>query len=446
MPKCYRSEPLLVAVAAFLICVGLSPASIHSADEETVYRECEAFARGEAHIIPIDAERQGLPFGAPPGRGGRNYSLFGPGVSLLCVVTRQLPAPRVVGMSTLMPGVPKGATNLSRGPLPRDGREGARRRAAASMWSGGLCAAVVAWCVASMAGGGVWGLLAVLATPLVAYGGTLFSEPLQAAGLAVALLGWVRRKPALCGLGWGVACLAHVTGVLAVPLLLGWSRKDLARLVAAVAPFGLALGVWNAWRFGVPWETGRGVGPRVAHVAFGYGEWVPAGQGLYGLTLGPKGVVWFAPLALWGLWAGRHSREGQMVTALLVIRLAVVSARSDWHGGFSMGPRYLVPVLPLCMVGLAQAKRRVWPAATAAAVWGVALSLHASVLLWVVAEGQWAADGQPEPRQMPYLAAEYAPQPWRLRLPTTVWWLVPDPGAPTLEIKVLGGVCAEGEL
>jgi hypothetical protein len=78
-------------------------------------------------------------------------------------------------------------------------------------------------------------------------------------------------------------------------------------------------------------------------------------------------VFWFAVLAI-------------------VLRWLTISTRSDWFGGWGLGPRHLVPVIPLVMLGFAAALERAgqWRAWLRWAWWmvlglGVLLSAHLAV-------------------------------------------------------------------
>ena len=96
----------------------------------------------------------------------------------------------------------------------------------------------------------------------------------------------------------------------------------------------------------------------------------PLHLGLYGNLFSPgKSVLLLAPpllLALLGLrllWRQRRpiaiACGGCGLTYILI-----VSRHSQWEGGYAWGPRYLLPVLPLLLVGLAPLLRkgkRTWP-------------------------------------------------------------------------------------
>lgn len=220
-------------------------------------------------------------------------------------------------------------------------------------------------------------LIYALATTAWPYAGTFLSEPLSVVfllGAALAITRWRQRgRPMHL---WIAASLAgasvhvHVLNLVAIPCLLayalgvGEAGTDLAavrrrltddRRTWAVAlslgALGLAaLGFTQWWRFGSPFETGR---------FDDYGHWVWPLRGLVTMLVAPgRSLLWYSPPLLLALWAWPALRRRDGATAWLVLGLALtrallVSCRSDWHGGWAIGPRYLVPVVPFLLVPLA---------------------------------------------------------------------------------------------
>lgn len=223
------------------------------------------------------------------------------------------------------------------------------------------------------------GLVYAFGTSAWAYSGTFLSEPLSAAALlacATAIARFHRsrrqrthRQPAhrrlwAAGLLAGLTVHIHVLNLLALPCLLGYALVPLHRdgawtterraWVGAVALGTIGpvlLGVTQAIRFGSPWETGR-----YDH----YGYFVAPFAGLVGQLVGPgRSLLLYSPALLVALWGwrrsiARHPAAAGMVISLAVIRWAFVSTRSDWWGGWGIGPRYLVPLIPLLLLPLAE--------------------------------------------------------------------------------------------
>jgi hypothetical protein len=109
----------------------------------------------------------------------------------------------------------------------------------------------------------------------------------------------------------------------------------------------LLLGQWL--RFGDPLETGR----------FGYySEFVAPWEGLAAQVVAPgRSFLLYSPAVLLGLfgWAALRRRAPEVcwfAGAAILLRWAAISTRSDWFGGWGLGARHLVPVIPLAMLAL----------------------------------------------------------------------------------------------
>jgi hypothetical protein len=222
------------------------------------------------------------------------------------------------------------------------------------------------------------------------YSGTFFSEPLATLLSLVSfaiLLNPSTTHPLyrfLSGLCLGFAVATHLSAMLMVPFwaaLYFWpdqadTESHNRTTINSIFNFGgglllpiLALGLYNFWRFGSFLETGRSVDAFAAH-AFGYGRFQDPWLGLEGLLISTgKGLWFFVPLSLVSLlcWPTFHRlrpRLSWILLAMIATRLFFIASRSDWHGGFSLGPRYLVMVLPYLILPigfwLTQAIQQKW--------------------------------------------------------------------------------------
>lgn len=219
------------------------------------------------------------------------------------------------------------------------------------------------------------GILA-LATPLAAYSGWLFSEPLAAAlllGAAAVLFAQPQGTPILvaralgAGALLGTAIWVRPTHVIVVPIFLialfvrerekGWSA---ATALAVAAGMGIALLLWrNAYLHGSPFEFGY---PSAAEGGKALNTFeMPLATGLLGFLMSPgKSIFLFSPpilLALLGLprlW--RRDRGLAVVAAAApVVYLLFFATYTQWEGGYCYGPRYLVPALALLGLGIGPA-------------------------------------------------------------------------------------------
>jgi hypothetical protein len=214
------------------------------------------------------------------------------------------------------------------------------------------------------------------------YAGTFFSEPLATLFVLLAFYGLIRYDPhfphrivtnsslgiLLAGMSLGLAVATHITAILFAPFwlfLCGYvcvqQGRAQSRGIHSVALFLLGLGIvlgglgyYNFIRFGSIFETGRTISLDPHNL--GYGHFVLPWRGLYGLLLSSgKGLLLFSPAILLGIfsWPLLH-RQHPVLSLVLggtaLARWFFIAARSDWHGGFSLGPRYLVMLLPFLLL------------------------------------------------------------------------------------------------
>jgi 4-amino-4-deoxy-L-arabinose transferase-like glycosyltransferase len=218
-------------------------------------------------------------------------------------------------------------------------------------------------------------LIYLVATPAIVYATQWFSEALTACALLVAfyLLLIERARPRVWHLPAAGAALAlsvatRLDAMLLVPPLLLYAvsggRFSAGRLLAILSPLALALaglGLYDQVRFGSPLETGYSGGDvfavRDTHPVRSLSS---LAEGLYGLLLSPgKGLLFYAPpvlLAPFGtvaLWARRRAETATLLVMIADCAVAHANLLIRWLGGWSWGPRFLVPVLPFAVLLLA---------------------------------------------------------------------------------------------
>ena len=256
-------------------------------------------------------------------------------------------------------------------------------------------------------------LLLGLATPLWVYATTLFSEAFVAAVLiwAAALLLEARAHPdaASARTRLSIAAFLLLIAGLTKPMALVFTpgfiigvllatevprRVRLQTAVVLAAGIGLAglfhLG-WNAQRFGNPMEFGYDCCDTVPAKPWRpfAGEDVPRGLFVLLLTPGKSLFVWAPPLLLALV---RFRRVGDADRALAsglavsgVAALVFYAAYIFPEGGYSHGPRHLVPLIPLLLlpavspVGAAPSRR----ALLATGVAGAAIAVLAVTLSYL---------------------------------------------------------------
>jgi len=213
--------------------------------------------------------------------------------------------------------------------------------------------------------------IAGIASPLLHYSKTFFSEPLATLGLVGFLLFAIRgSKKSAPSWTWGLAGLMlSITiltklflAILLVPaavLLIIYSRRQtwrwswprLALFAAGVIISIVIIGFYNYLRFSRVLETGYG------HEVESWST--PFISGLWGLLASPgRGLLLYCPICLLTLvaWNGfaRKFRAESIFIFLCVITLTVGYAKwYSWEGGWCWGPRFLIPVVPLLALPLA---------------------------------------------------------------------------------------------
>ena len=216
----------------------------------------------------------------------------------------------------------------------------------------------------------------LFATPLFAYGLLLFAHALTAAALFGAwLLLYLRDRGGFAaGLLIGVAVASEYPTLAPAIVLVGglvaqraWGR--LARVVAGGAPFALLLAAYQKLAFGSvfasPYTYEKLSQYRtLAHTGI-FGLQMPSIAILGRLLFDPsRGLLIFAPVilaALIALSAARKALPRAAFVTLLVTPAALIAVYSgypNWHGGWNVGPRYIVAAIPFLLFPLAFARGR----------------------------------------------------------------------------------------
>jgi len=363
---------------------------LRSPDEEVVFRVCESLATRGTFAVAEELPWRG--FGLATGRDGQRYSVFGPLLSLVCVPFYSAGAwilgPQPTAGAALPYNasfiLPDGPRPFLTGQRPAEARPHALRFLASGI--NPLLTALAVALFAYLARRTSGSASAALATALLfglgslawPYSGTFFSEPLATTLVlgAFALLaasdprlGGRQGSPrlAVAGLALGAAVAAHVTSLLFIPFGAAYAAclgrgRERARALGAWG-IGLALpllllALYNSARFGSIWETGRGIDAAAAKT-FGYGTFTSPWTGLWGLSASSgKGLVFYCPAVLVGLaaWPALRRRRAPLawiLAAMALTRIVFVASRSDWHGGFCLGPRLLVPLVPFLLLPVA---------------------------------------------------------------------------------------------
>jgi hypothetical protein len=229
--------------------------------------------------------------------------------------------------------------------------------------------------------------LTVFGTLLLPYVATGFSEPSVGLAIALGLIGVQTNRPVVTGAASGLALLMRVDSAFLVVPVLGvatWvagarSWQAALRFCGALTPAVIATAAYDAFRFGAPWRTGY------FFATFNH----PLVAGLYGLLLSPAAGLFIyvplLPLALVGLFLAMRRLPLLASTALvlLALRILVYAVWFGWTAYWAWGPRYLVPAMPALAVGLIEVCRR-WSALQLGMKAAVAFVLAVSGVVQVV--------------------------------------------------------------
>ncbi len=206
-------------------------------------------------------------------------------------------------------------------------------------------------------------LLYGLASPAWVYSKLLFRDPfiaLMLIAMAYFLIRFRFRRSfvtlGLAVLAGGLAIATRTATAIVAPFvfvyvgacMLGRTDKKIARpRINKFVSFGIFIGLLAIFIFVVTSEF------------VDYTRWLdrPLGflshrEELVGLLVSPgRGVLFYAPvlvLALMGLvrFAQRHAWEALLLYGMVPFFVLLNSAYSVWWGGWSWGPRYMVPMLP----------------------------------------------------------------------------------------------------
>lgn len=321
-----------VAVALFLLLVGQAQVTV--LDGSSMLAVAQSIVHHASLSVPPEL--------GVPGHDGTYYSKYGILLPLLSVLPVALAQP--VGALTGRVDLVEAAAAASIMPFVAGALAAALLRLGRRLGAPRPAALLVA-------------LGTVLGTYLLPYGRDFFTEPLVALGLVVMVERALAGREAQAGAALAFAVLARPQSAAFAPLLFGFllwrgaGLRAIARTVPPLALAGLVTVAYNVYRF---------------HDAlqFGYkppadpGFTTPLLEGAGGLLLSPeKSILLFAPAivlvpaAFVALWR-RDRPTAVLLGALFVAVFGLAATWWSWQGGWSWGPRLVIPGVALALVTL----------------------------------------------------------------------------------------------
>lgn len=221
----------------------------------------------------------------------------------------------------------------------------------------------------------------LFATPLFAYGLLLFSHALVGSALfgAWGLLYLRDRGGVAAGALIGIAVMSEYPAAVAAAVLVfglaatrQWKRLSLT--IAGGVPFAMALALYQKAAFGgvlvAPYRFEKVPAYRALAQTGLFGINLPSLSIVAGILFHPaRGLLLFSPVLLACVAAIPRTRRALpraafatlMLTPLAI--LLVYAGYPNWHGGWNVGPRYVVAMLPFLVFPLAFTPPRGWTAA-----------------------------------------------------------------------------------
>lgn len=201
---------------------------------------------------------------------------------------------------------------------------------------------------------------------------TLFTADNPTAVCLLAGFYWFRvsRRPWLAGGACGLAAALSYGAIVPSLLVAAYGARRtraVPEIVAGAAvPVALAL-VYHAACFGSPFAVSYGFpnmldnDPASPFVLFG----TPRPMRSVAVLFSPfRGLFFSSPVLLcgvigwWKLFRRGRAAETALCCALAVYFLSYVASFRLWHGGWTFGPRVLIPLLPFLALGLVHGFRR----------------------------------------------------------------------------------------
>ena len=167
----------------------------------------------------------------------------------------------------------------------------------------------------------------------------------------------------IAGIFQGLAVLIKPVSIIIIPAFIGYIlaiKKNNREWIVFLSPVLLTICFvfcYNFFRFGNILEFGYG------EHGFTFSNFLL--KGLFGLTLSTgRGIFVYNPFLIMSVisfhwFIKRHEYEGYLFLSIILIYVLFYAKWIYWHGGESWGPRYLIPIIPLMSIPIAQGLKSV---------------------------------------------------------------------------------------
>jgi hypothetical protein len=243
-------------------------------------------------------------------------------------------------------------------------------------------------------------LLSALATPMLPWSTVLFAHVPSAALMLVSFYyvsGLGPRRPMLAGAAIGLAAtmnyLCVVVAAIFGLLLLVTSKRRLTeagQYALGGLPFALGLTIYQRIAFGSFFRTSiETEHPRYITPGAFLGVFLrPSGEALWGITFSAyRGLFYLCPLLLLSvpgallMWRRREWRWPLgAILATVGFFLLFNASFNAWAGGWGIGPRYILPIVPLLAVLMIPALGRLRPVWIATALLSLFFNIAATAV------------------------------------------------------------------
>jgi hypothetical protein len=238
-------------------------------------------------------------------------------------------------------------------------------------------------------------LAGALGSLSLTYGQMFAGHQMAALALGAALLCgfWGEFRPFWCGFFCALAVALEYPAAPAAAILAGGAflrhRRGALALALGAAPWLLVLAQFHRSAFGAFWSTPYAhlENPEfVRDIAPGFlGISLPTWERVYGsLFSSALGLFFWAPWTVLALVSARWLRRFELVPlAVVAYYLVFQITHALWRSGWTVGPRYVTPLVPFAAISVALALRhapRLLPLASGLAAAGVVATGMASAV------------------------------------------------------------------